>query len=176
MAPLGAARTDPVEKDITQKRKDLKDIKKEITLTREKEKEIRGQETSVLESLSQIDNELYQKEKELKQMETRSVPDQGEVTADQISDSVNSNKGMERTKEEFFSRMIALYKMERIPPETFLFTSQSYPDLLKIDKYLRVIIDSDARLVDTYRDQVGLKERYQGTLMEDQVPVGAFDL
>jgi len=75
---------------------------------------------------------------------------------------------MERTKEEFFSRLTALYKMDRIPPEIFLFTSQSYSDLLKIDKYLRVIIDFDARLVDTHRQQLALKERYQGTLMEDQ--------
>ena len=165
--PLGAARIDPVEKDITQKRKNLKDIKKEITLTREKEKEIWGQETSVLESLSQIDNELYQREKELKQMEAGlgQTREKLKQTRFQIS---QLNKGMERTKREFFSRMIALYKMERIPSETFLFTSQSYTDLLKVDKYLRVIIDSDARLVNTYRDQVGLKERYQGVLMGDQ--------
>ncbi len=164
---LWAGRTDPAEKDITQKRKDLKDIKKEITLTKEKEKEIRGQESSVLESLSRIDTDLYQKEKDLKQMEARlsQTKEKSEHTKDQIH---LLNREMERTKEEFFSRLIALYKMEHIPPETFLFTSQSYPDLLKIDKYLRVIIDADARLVDTYRNQVALKERYQGTLMEDQ--------
>ena len=167
MPRLGAARTDPVEKDITQKRKTLKDIKKEITLTREREKEIRGQETSVLESLSQIDNELYQRERELKQMEARLGQTREKLKQARFQIS-QLNKGMERTKKEFFSRMIALYKMERIPSETFLFTSQSYTDLLKVDKYLRVIVDSDARLVNTYRDQVGLKERYQGALMVDQ--------
>jgi septal ring factor EnvC (AmiA/AmiB activator) len=40
---------------------------------------------------------------------------------------------------------------------------------LKIDKYLRAIIDFDARLVDTYRHQVALKERYQEELIEDQL-------
>jgi len=163
----GTVRTDPVEKDIRQKRKDLKDIKKEITLTREKEKEIRGQETSILESLSKIDNELYQRERELKQMEARlgQTREKLKQTRFQIH---QLNKGMERTKGEFFSRMIALYKMERTPSETLLFTSQSYTDLLKVDKYLRVIVDSDARLVNTYRDQVRLKERYQRALTEDQ--------
>lgn len=164
---LWAGRTDPVEKDITQKKKDLKNIKKEITLTKEKEKEIRGQESSVLDSLSRIDTELYQKEKELKQMEARlsQTNEKLQSTKDQIH---LLNKGMERTKEEFFSRLVALYKMERIPPETILFTSQSYPDLLKTNKYLRVVIDGDARLVDTFRNQVALKERYQRTLVEDQ--------
>ena len=165
--PLWAARTDPHEKDITQKKKDLKDIKKEITLTREKEKEIRGQESSILESLSQIETKLYQKEKELQQMEPR-LSQTNEKLRQTKSQVLLLNKGMERTKEEFFARVVALYKMERIPPETFLFSSRSFPDLLKIDRYLRVIIDSDARLVDTYRHQVALKERYHGTLTEDQ--------
>ncbi len=165
--PLRADRTDPVEKDLTQKKKNLKDIKKEITLTKEKEKEIRGQETSILESLSRIDTGLYQKGKELRQVEGQL--DQTKVKLRQTQYQIDQlNKRMERTKEEFFSRLIALYKMGRTPPETVLFTSHSYPDLLKIDKYLRVIIDSDAGLVDTYRSQVGLKERYQRTLMEDQ--------
>jgi septal ring factor EnvC (AmiA/AmiB activator) len=62
----------------------------------------------------------------------------------------------------------ALYKMGRIPPEIFLLTSQPYVDLLRIDKYLRVIIDFDARLVETYRYQMALKERYQGELIQDQ--------
>ena len=142
-------------------------MKKEITLTKEKEKEIRGQESSVLESLSRIDAELYQKERELKQMEARlsQTNEKLQSTKDQIH---LLNQGMDRTKEEFFSRLVALYKMERIPPETVLFTSQSYPDLLKTNKYLRVIIDADARLVDGYRNQVALKERYRGTLREDQ--------
>ena len=86
MPLLWAGRTDPVEKDITQKKKDLKDIKKEITVTKEKEKEIRGQESSVLESLSQIETELYQKEKELKQMEARLGQTKEKSTADKGSD------------------------------------------------------------------------------------------
>jgi len=166
-APFCAERTDSVERNLTQKRKDLKDIKKELTLTKEKERAIRGQESSILESLSRIETELYQKGKELKQLEgqlgrTRTKLQQTQGQIGQL------NKAMERTKEEFFSRLIALYKMGRTPPEVFLFTSHSYPDLLKIDKYLRVIIDSDARLVDAYRSQVSLKEKYQGALLEDQ--------
>ena len=39
---LWAGQTEQIEKDLTQKKKDLKDIKKEISLTKEKEKEIRG--------------------------------------------------------------------------------------------------------------------------------------
>jgi septal ring factor EnvC (AmiA/AmiB activator) len=65
--------------------------------------------------------------------------------------------------------MIGLYKVGRTSPEMFLLTSQSYLDLLKIDKYLRVVIDFDARLVDTYRYQVALKEKYQEELIENQL-------
>ncbi len=162
-----AERTDSIERDLKQKRRDLRDVRKELTLTKEKEKAIRGQESSILESLSRTEAELYQTGKELKQLEgqlgqTRAKLRQTQAQIGQL------NKGMERTKEEFFSRLIALYKMAQTPPEVFLFTSHSYPDLLRIDKYLRVIIDSDARLVDTYRSQVALKEKYQAALLEDQ--------
>ncbi len=164
---LRAGRTDQIDKDITQKRQDLKDIKKEINLTKKKEKAVRGKESSILENLHLLEVELYEKEKELKQMEAQlgRVQERLRQAKQQV---VMLNKVMERTKEEFFFRLIALYKMERVPTEGLLLTSQSYPDLLRLDKYLRVIIDYDARLVDTYRHQVALKERYQGELIQDQ--------
>ena len=145
-----AAQPDQIDKDITQKKKDLKDIKKEINLTKKKEKEVRGKESSILGNLHFLEVGLYQKEKELKQMETQLAQTRERLhqTKHQV---VLLSKGMEQTKEELFSRLIALYKMGRVPAEGLLLTSQSYPDLLRLDKYLRVIIDYDARLVETYR-------------------------
>ena len=164
---LWAAGNDQIEKDLTEKKKHLKDVKKELSLTKKKEKKIQGKESSILESLHTMETELYKKEKELKQMEA-----QLNQTRERLHQTKNQitmlSKGMERTKEDLFSRMTALYKMGRIPPEIFLLTSQSYVDLLRIDKYLRVIIDFDARLVDTYRYQMALKERYQEELIQDQ--------
>jgi len=136
-------------------------------LTKKKEKKIQGKESSILESLHTMETELYKKEKELKQMEAQlnQIRERLHQTKNQVT---MLSKGMERTKEALFSRMTALYKMGRIPPEIFLLTSQPYVDLLRIDKYLRVIIDFDARLVDTYRYQMALKERYQEELTQDQ--------
>jgi murein hydrolase activator len=167
ISALWAARTDHIEKDITQKKKDLKDIKKEISVAKEKEKEIRGKESSILGTLHLLEAELFKKEKELKQMEMQLAKTQQRLqqTKTQV---VVLNKRIEQTKEELFSRLIALYKMGRIPTEGLLLTSQSYPDLLRLDKYLRVIIGYDARLVGTYRYQVALKERYQEELIQDQ--------
>jgi septal ring factor EnvC (AmiA/AmiB activator) len=164
---LWAARTEPTDKDLSQRRKDLKEIRKEITLTKQKEKAVQGQETSILEHLSQIETDLYRKEQELKQMEKKRVQttEKLQQTKRQVQEL---HAGLEKTREEFFSRLVALYKMGRIPSEVFLFMSQSYPDLLKLGKYLRVIMDSDVHLVETYRHQVVLKERYRETLTEDR--------
>jgi septal ring factor EnvC (AmiA/AmiB activator) len=162
-----AAQTDQIDKDITQKKKDLKDIKKEINLTKKKEKEVRGKESSILGNLHFLEVDLYRKEKELKQMEAQ-LAQTRERLRQTKQQTVTISKGMEQTKEELFSRLIALYKMGRLPMEGLLLTSQSYPDLLRLDKYLRVIIDYDARLVETYRYQVALKERYQEELIQDQ--------
>jgi septal ring factor EnvC (AmiA/AmiB activator) len=162
-----AAQTDQIDKDITQKKKDLKDIKKEINLTKKKEKEVRGKESSILGNLHFLEVDLYRKEKELKQMEAQ-LAQTRERLRQTKQQTVTISKGMEQTKEELFSRLIALYKMGRLPMEGLLLTSQSYPDLLRLDKYLRVIIDYDARLVETHRYQVALKERYQEELIQDQ--------
>jgi len=164
---LWAAPTGQIDKDITQKKKDLKDIKKEINLTKAKEKKVRGKESSILETLHLLEKELYRKEKELRQMETQLTQTQEKLrqTSHQI---LVLSKGMEHTKEELFSRLIALYKMRRGPVEGLLLASQSYPDLLRLDKYFRVILDYDARLVETHRYQVVLKERYQEELIQDQ--------
>lgn len=164
---LRANRKDQIEKDITQKKKDIGDIKKEISVTREKEKEVRGKESSILENLNSLETELYKKGKELKQMEGQlaQINERLRQARGQIA---MLNNGLERTRRELFSRLTALYKMGRTPPETILLTSQSFPDLLKIDKYFRVILHSDARLVETYQYQVALKERYQEELTQDQ--------
>ncbi len=165
---LWAVQPDQIEKDITQRKRDLKDLRKELSTTKEKEKRIQKKESSILESLHQMENELYTKEKELKQMESQLVQTKWRLqqTKNQI---LNLNQGIERTKEELLTRLIALYKMGRTPPEVFLLTSESYLDLLKIDKCFRVVIDFDARLADTYRYQVALKQRYQDELTEDQL-------
>src|SRR4030043_1874137 len=58
--------------------------------------------------------------------------------------------------------------MGRMPKEGFLLASQSYHDLLMLDKYFRVIIDYDTHLIKIHRYQVALKERYQEELIQDQ--------
>jgi len=161
------AGTDQIEKNLTQKKKDLKDIRKEISVTKEQERKIKGTEISIFENLHAIEAELYKKEKELKEMEAGLAETKERLhhTRNQI---VMLSQETERTKRELFSRLTALYKMERVPLETLLLTSQSYTDLLKIDKYLRVVINFDARLIETYRYQVSLKEKYQEELTRDQ--------
>ena len=170
VGPAGsrAARTDQIDKDITEKKKDLKDIRKEINLTKEKEKRARGKESSILGTLHLLEAELYQKGKELNRMEKQLDQTQERLQQTKYQTVVLS-KAMESTKEELLSRLIAVYKMGRAPVEGLLLASGSYPDLLRLDKYLRVIIDYDARLVETYRYQVLLKERYQEELMQDQI-------
>lgn len=161
-------RAEAVDKEIVKKQKELKEIKKEISITREKQKLILGKESSLLENLNALEMDIYQKEKELKRIETQ---------LNQIKNRIHQNrsqiimltKSLDRTKEDLFLRLQALYKMGRSVPETFIFASQSYLDMLKIDKYLRYIIDYDTRMIETYRYQVALSENYQGKLTIDQL-------
>jgi len=167
LSALWAAPPQQIEKDLVKRRKDLKTIKKELSKTKEKEQEIRGKESSILERISAIETDLYRKEKELKQMERQLglTKTRLQLTGDQI---VMLNAGIDTTRGEFFSRLAALYKMGRISPETLLLSSASYLDLLRMDKYFKVILESDTLIVDTYLHQVALKERYQDSLLRDQ--------
>lgn len=164
---LRAAPTDRIEKDLTQKKRDLRRIKKELILTKDKEKDVLGKESSVLETLSALETDLRKKEMELREMELQLAKTQGklEQTKNQIA---MLSRAMGQTKEELVSRLTALYKMGKTSSGTLLLASQSYPDLLRMDKYLRVVIDYDARLIETHRQQVVLKERYQEELIQDQ--------
>jgi len=166
-ALVWAAPPDQLTKDLTQKRKDLTKVKKELSLTKGKEKEIRGKESSILENLYALDSELRKKEKELKEMEPQLTK-----TKEKIQQTGNQifmlNKGIEQTREELFSRINALYRMQRISPGTFLLASQSYLDLLRMDKYLRTVIDYDHELILTHLSQVALKEKYHHELIQDQ--------
>ncbi len=167
LEPLGAASKDQLNKDLTQKKKDLGRVQKELSRTKEKEQEIRGKESSVLENLATIETELYKKERELREMERQlgQTKERLQQTEEQID---TLNQGIERTREEFFARLTALYKTGKLPPETFLLASHSYLDLLRMDKYLRVIVESDARIVETYRYQRVLQGRYQEGLLKDR--------
>jgi len=160
---LWAAQTDRIGKDLSQKKKDLEKIKKGIFQKKVREKEIRRKESSILKQLHQVTAELQQKERELKKTKTKAdeIKKELEQTRNKI---FMLNQEIEQTREKLISRLNALYKMKNIPSETFLYPSDSYSDLLKIDKYLRVIIESDTHLIDTYRDQVVLKSRYQEDL------------
>jgi murein hydrolase activator len=166
-SPVWGGQPQTMDKDLTQKKKDLNKIKKELSVTKDKEKEIRGKESSVLESLSSLETELFNKEKELKEMERQLAQIKGEreQTKSQI---ILLNQEMSQTKEELFSRITALYKMGRVPSETFLLGSQSYLDLVRMDKYLRTVIDGDTRILETHRYQVALKVKYQEDLLRNE--------
>jgi septal ring factor EnvC (AmiA/AmiB activator) len=165
---LWAAQTDRIEKDLSQKKKELEKIKKEIYQKKGREKEIRRKESSVLKQLHQVTVELQQKGRELKKTKTKAggIKKKLEQTRNKI---FMLNQEIEQTEEKLISRLNALYKMKRIPSEVFLLPSDSYTGLLRIDKYLRVIIESDAHLINTYRYQVVLKSRYQEELNREQL-------
>jgi septal ring factor EnvC (AmiA/AmiB activator) len=164
---LWAGQSDLIENDLTQKKKDLREIKKELSRTKVKEKRIEGKESSILDSLHNIETNLLKGKRELKEMEAQLAETQDRLYHAKEQNAI-LNQEMEQTKEKLISRLIALYKMGKTPPEIFLITSPTYTDMLRVDKYLRVIIDFDAHLVETYRYQMTLKQRYQEILVQDQ--------
>jgi septal ring factor EnvC (AmiA/AmiB activator) len=164
---LWAAKTDRIEMDLSQKKNEFKKIEKELHQKKVKEKQIRWKESSLLKRIHQVNKELYDKGKELKRIKAKVDHIEGrlEQTKNQI---IMLSQTMEKTKERLLFRLNALYKMKKIPREISLFTSESYSDLLKIDRCFRAAIDYDSRLISTYRHQLDLKEKYQEKLIQNK--------
>jgi septal ring factor EnvC (AmiA/AmiB activator) len=164
---LCAAQTEQIEKDLSRKKRELRKINKDLYQKKVKEKEMRKKESSISKRYRQVSAELRQKEKELKKMKGEASRIKRRL--DQTKTKIGSlNKRIEETREKLISRLNALYKLNKIPSEIFMPTSESYSDFLKMDKYLRDIIDSDACLIQSYRHQIELKERYKEDLIQDE--------
>jgi septal ring factor EnvC (AmiA/AmiB activator) len=164
---LWAAQTEQIERDLSRKKRELRKINKELYHKRVKEKEMGKKESSIFKRFEQVSAELHREERELKKMkvETSRIKRRLDQTRNKI---VLLSKRIEETREKLISRLNALYKLNRIPLETLMPTSESYSDFLKMDRYLRDIIDSDSRLIRTYQHQIELKERYKENLIQDE--------
>jgi septal ring factor EnvC (AmiA/AmiB activator) len=164
---LWAAQNDHIEMDLSQKKKELKNNRRELYQKKVKEKEIRGKESSVSKRLHQVTQEVRKKEKRLKKMGGKmdQIKERLEQTTNQI---MMLHQELKQSKEKFSLRLAQLYKMKKIPFNTFLFISASYSDLLRMDKYLRATLDSDVRLINIYQHQLELEATYQEDLIHDR--------
>jgi septal ring factor EnvC (AmiA/AmiB activator) len=165
---LWAAQAERVEKELSQKKEEFNRIKKELRLKQEEEKNILRKESSIRESFNEIQKDLHKRGKIIEQKRAGL----GQIKR-RIRDTENQifilNRDVEQSGDKLNSGLQTLYKISQIPLEAYLFNLSSCSDLLKMDKYLRVLSGHRAKLMKTYKHELALKLRGEEKLSQNRI-------
>lgn len=165
---LCAAQAERVEKELTKKKEELKRIKNRLRLKQKEKEAILRKESSIRRSLVRVQKDLQKRERVLKQK--RAKLDQ---IKKRIRDTENQililTKNTELMENRLSLDLQALYKASRVPLEAYLFSVPSSADLLKMGKYLCVLLEHHAELTKTYKHEIALRRGDERKLAENYI-------
>lgn len=149
----GAAHAEkPPKQELLRKEKRLEDVQRQIREEKKAIQEISGKETDVLGELENINKELTAKREELSVLNGSVAGLQKDVAVSERRISL-----IEADKKKLASRLTArlraMYKMGRGEAMEVLFSSDS-STLGRRHKYLTMIMDMDAGLIDRYEKTI----------------------
>jgi septal ring factor EnvC (AmiA/AmiB activator) len=149
-------------------KEDLKRIKKELRLKQKEKEDILRKESSIRKSLDRVEKNLHKREKAIK--ERRAELDQiKRIIRDIESQILVLAREVKQTEDKLGSALQALYKMSQTAPEAYLFSLSSSADLLKMDKYLRVLVEHQAELTNKYKHELALRRSDEAELVENRI-------
>lgn len=137
--------------EILRKEKRLQIVHKEIKEKKRDIETLKKKETTILAELDSIDRALSKKTEELKGIERnlKQVEERISVTEHNLSGLIKERERLTRALE---GRLVAMYKMRGGGEVRVLFSSDSLPDLSRRYKYMKAVVDYDARLIRGYRE------------------------
>lgn len=156
------------KQDIIKKEKRLEDVQRQIREERKAIKEVSEKETNILGELEDINRNLAVKKEELKTIEESLSGIHREVAG------ANANMGRLEARRKALAaklkaRLRAMYKIQRGEAMEVLFSSDS-SNLGRRHKYLTMIMDSDARLIEGYEEnllKLGMEKKKITSLYRD---------
>jgi septal ring factor EnvC (AmiA/AmiB activator) len=154
--PLWAAQADRVEKELADKKEELKRIKRRLRGKRKEGNHLLRKETSIRKRLTRAQEDLHTRERTLKRKRAGLDRVKGRMRDTENRMSVLT-RDVKRTEEQLGSGLHVLYKMSQVGPEAHFFSKRSFADLLNMEKYLLVLVDRHAQALEEYRDELALK-------------------
>ncbi|MBS3920507.1 MAG: peptidoglycan DD-metalloendopeptidase family protein [Deltaproteobacteria bacterium] len=165
---LWAAQAERVEKELSEKKGEFERIKKNLLLKQKEKEDILRKEFSIRKSLNRTQKDLHKKEKVLKQK--RAGLDQ---IKRRIRDTENYisilARDVKKTENKLGSDLQTLYKVNRVPPEAYLISLSSCGDFLKVDKYLRTLVEHQTELTKAYKHELVLKLNDKRKLVRNRI-------
>ena len=151
---------------VKTQRKRLQEIQEELKHKKAGEKAVLNREESILGTLSRMERDLLQREKELRRLDVK----YDRIRKNIISVQKRLNRiqhKIDQNQTRLHSRIVAMYKAGRIGYLPYLLSSDSYNDFMRMTKFLRMVIDYDANLLRNYQTQWLEKRQYQEKLEND---------
>ncbi len=152
-------------KQFKTQKKQLQEIQQKLKQKKAGEKAVLKREESIVEALSRIEKALLRREKELARLDSRHHRIQKKTDAVQKLNRIRREIDQNQTRLQ--SRIVAMYKTGRTGYLTYLLSSDSYNDFMRMTKFLKTVINHDANLLSNYRAQWLKKKRYQEKLEKD---------
>ena len=152
---LWAAQAERVQKELSEKKGEFERIKKKLLLKQKEKKDILRKESSIRKNLDRTQKDLHKRVKIIKQRRAgldhikRRIRD----TENQIFILVRDKK---QTEDKLSSGLQTIYKVSRVPLEAYLFSLSSCGDFLKVDKYLRALVEHHTELTKAYKHELVL--------------------
>ena len=165
---LWAAQAERVEKELTEKKEEFKRIEKKLRLKEKEKEDILRKESSIRKGLDRTEKYLHKREKIVKQKKAGL-----EQMQRRMRDTENQifilARDVKQTEDGLSSDLQTLYKLSRVPLEAYLFSLSSGSDLLKMDKYLCVLVEHHAQLTKAYKHELALKRSDERKLVWNRI-------
>lgn len=147
-------------------KKQLQEIQQELKDKKADEKGVLRREESILGALSRMEKDLLRREEELASLDSKCH--RIKKKTDAVQKKLNRIQGeIDQNQTRLHSRIVAMYKTGRTGYLPYLLASDSYNDFMRMTKFLKIVIDHDANLLNNYRAQWLEKKRYQEKLEND---------
>lgn len=154
------------ETPIRTHEKRLQEIQEDLKRKKADEAAVQKREESILRALSRIDRKLLARREELKKLDSK----YGRIQENIISAEKRLNRiqhKIDQNQTRLHSRIVALYKIWRVGYFPYLLSYESYNDLMRTVKFLKIVIDYDTNLLRQYQDQWFQKKQYQKKLAKE---------
>lgn len=149
--PLSAE--EGITEKIENEKKELEKLKAQIEERRKKSKEAAKKERSILWNIEEIDYKLGIMKKELRLLDYQLKKKEGDIVF--VNTEINGlKKEIDKKSRLLKERLRVVYKNRTGGYLQILFASKDYSTLMRRYKYIKLIVDREAELINSYKDSL----------------------
>jgi septal ring factor EnvC (AmiA/AmiB activator) len=164
------ARAQSLDTKISAQKRELEQIQQEIKKHREKSRALDREQTNVMKQLSQLDKDIALSNKLLKGLEQQEALLTEQIDSLRVG-VILEERSLDYQREKLARRLRQMYKRGSTHQWQFLLASPNMQDIVRRYKFMRLVAERDAALIDEVASRKLGLEHEQATLTEAMVDV-----